>query len=143
MKKTLDELLPHRPPFRFLDRLLEARTDGCVGEYTFTADAYFFKGHFPGFPVVPGVLLVEAIAQCGGAGVVESDLVEARSILLATVSSAKFRRPVRPDETVRFEVEYMKTSPRLLRQRGKAFVGGEIAAEAEWVCIVGKDMAKA
>ncbi len=143
MKKTLDELLPHRPPFRFLDRLLEARTDGCVGEYTFTADAYFFKGHFPGFPVVPGVLLVEAIAQCGGAGVVESDLVEARSILLATVSSAKFRRPVRPDETVRFEVEYMKTSPRLLRQRGKAFVGEEIAAEAEWVCIVGKDMAKA
>jgi len=139
MTKTLEELLPHRPPFRFLDRLVEARKDGCVGEYTFPADAYFFKGHFPAFPVVPGVLLVEAMAQCGGAGVVESDLAHSKTILLGTVSSAKFRRPVRPGETIRFEIEYLKTTARLLRQRGKAYVGAEIAAEAEWVCLMGRD----
>lgn len=138
MKKTLDELLPHREPFRFLDRLTDARTDGCVGEYTFRPETPFFKGHFPGFPVVPGVILIEAMAQCGGAGVVESDLALSKNILLGSVSEAKFRRPVRPGETVRFEIEYVKTSSRLLRQRGKAYVGDEIAAEAEWVCMMGK-----
>lgn len=139
MTKTLEELLPQRPPFRFLDRLVEARDDGCIGEYTFPADAYFFKGHFPDFPVVPGVLLVEAMAQCGGAGVVESDLANSKTILLGTVSSAKFRRLVRPNEKLRFEIEYLKTTSRLLRQRGKAYVGEEIAAEAEWVCLMKRD----
>ena len=138
MKKKLDELLPHRPPFRFLDRLIETRPDGCVGEYAFPADAFFFKGHFPGFPVVPGVLLIEAMAQCGGAGIVESDMGNSSSILLGSITNAKFRRPVRPTETIRFEVEYLRTSDRVLRQRGKAYVGGEIAAEAEWVCLMGK-----
>ena len=88
---------------------------------------------------MPGVLLVEAMAQCGGAGVVESDLAHSKTILLGTVSSAKFRRPVRPGETIRFEIEYLKTTARLLRQRGKAYVGAEIAAEAEWVCLMGRD----
>lgn len=138
MTKTMDELLPHRPPFRFIDRLLDARTDGCVGEFTFVPETPFFAGHFPHYPVVPGVILVEAMAQCGGAGVVESDLANSKNIFLGSVTEAKFRRPVRPGETVRFEIEYVKTSPRLLRQRGKAYVGTEIAAEAEWICVMGK-----
>jgi len=79
------------------------------------------------------------MAQCGGAGVVESNRAHAGLILLGTVTSAKFRRPVRPGETVRFVIEYLKTTARLLRQRGKAYVGAEIAAEAEWVCLMGRD----
>ena len=135
MKSPLDSLLPHRPPFRFIDEIVEARTDGCIAEYAFKDDEFFFKGHFPGLPVVPGVLLIEAMAQCGGAAVAKAGLATSKTILLATISSAKFRRPVRPNEKVRFEIEYLKTSERLLRQRGKAFVGDEVAAEAEWVCI--------
>ena len=130
-------LLPHRFPFLFVDSIEHADQQRIVGTRRFGADEPFFTGHFPEYAVVPGVLLVEAMAQTGGAGVkLLGTLGEDRLLFLATIEKAKFRRQVRPNETVRFEVENLRVSPRMLRQRGTASVDGEVACEAEWMCVV-------
>ena len=87
--------------------------------------------------MVPGVILVESMAQCGGAGVRELGKLGDALFFLATVEKAKFRRQVRPGETIRIEVENLKVSPRMLKQKGTAYVGDETAAEAQWLCLVG------
>ena len=129
--KPVTSLIPHRDPFLFVDRILEAGAEKIVGERTFPESTWFFKGHFPEYPVVPG-------AQCGGAGLVDAGLMENRVFLLVSVSEAKFRRQVRPNEKLRLEIENLKVSSRLVKQRGKAWVGDELAAEAEWFCVPGK-----
>lgn len=137
MSTAIENLLPHRDPFLFVDEIREATTERIVGIRTFGKDEPFFVGHFPGYPVVPGVLLVESMAQCGGAGVNQLGLIGQKLFFLASISSAKFRRQVRPGETVEMSVENLRISDRMLRQRGTAVVDGEIACEAEWMCVVG------
>jgi 3-hydroxyacyl-[acyl-carrier-protein] dehydratase len=131
--KSLAELLPHRAPFLLVDRLEVAERERIVAYRTFTDADYFFKGHFPGYPVVPGVLLIEAMAQAGAAGVRELGIVTAKKFFLGSVEKAKFRRPVRPNEEVRMEIENLRLSPKVIKQRGTAYVGDEVAAEAEWL----------
>ena len=136
---AVESLIPHRDPFLFVDRIISADAEKTVGERTFPETAWFFKGHFPGHPVVPGVLLVETLAQCGGAGLVHCGVMKNRIFLLVTVTSAKFRRVVRPGELLRLEIENRKVGNRLVKQFGKAWVGDELAAEAEWICVPGKE----
>jgi len=134
----IETLLPHREPFLFVDDIVEAGKEKIVARHVFTEKEVFFKGHFPGYPVVPGVILIETMAQSGGAGLRKLGVLGDKALFfLATVDKVKFRRQVRPGDEVRSEIETLRSSPRMIKQAGRAYVGEELAAEAEWMCLVG------
>ena len=137
MSKETEELLPHRDPFLFVDSVEINDDETITGYRTFTDKEFFFKGHFPEYPVVPGVILVETMAQCGGAGIAKSGALKGKLFFLATIEKAKFRRQVRPNDKVRLEVVNVRISAAMIKQSGKAYVGDELAAEASWMCLVG------
>jgi 3-hydroxyacyl-[acyl-carrier-protein] dehydratase len=134
----LHRWLPHRTPFLFVDRIEEATDERIVGYRLFTEADFFFQGHFPGYPVVPGVILLETMAQVGGAGIKKLGKVKADGLFfLATVDKVKFRRQVRPGDEVQVVVQNLRVSNKMVKQSGQALVGDELAAEAEWLCLVG------
>lgn len=136
--KDIQELLPHRKPFLFVDELLEVSEEKIIGKRTYTPEEFFFPGHFPEYPVVPGVILVETMAQCGGAGVRQlGSLGDDALFFLAAIEKAKFRRQVRPNETIRMEISNDRISARMIKQSGKCYVDDELACEASWLCLVG------
>lgn len=135
--KSITELIPHRRPFLFVDKLDEVSETRIVGTRRYTEEDNFFKGHFPDYPVVPGVVLIESMAQCGGAGAAQLGIIGDKLFFMASVDKVKFRRPVRPGDEVRFEVENVQMTPKGIRQTGKAYVGDERAAEASWLCLIG------
>jgi len=138
MKSEIESLLPHREPFLFVDEIIEASNEKIAARRIFSESEYFFKGHFPDYPVVPGVILVETMAQSGGAGLRKLGVLGEDSLFFfASVDKVKFRRQVRPGDEVRSEIENLRVSPKMIKQRGKAYVGDELAAEAEWLCLIG------
>lgn len=134
----IEQLLPHRAPFLFVDAITQADEKKIVAKHVFTEKEFFFAGHFPEYPVVPGVILIETMAQSGGAGLRKLGILGDDGLFfLASVDKVKFRRQVRPGDEVRSEVENLRISPRMIKQRGTAYVGDEVAAEAEWMCLIG------
>ncbi|MDR3138548.1 MAG: 3-hydroxyacyl-ACP dehydratase FabZ [Treponema sp.] len=137
----IEALLPHRYPFLFVDEIIEADQDQVIARHVFTEGEFFFRGHFPQYPVVPGVILIETMAQSGGAGLKKLGLLgaggESALFFLASVDKVKFRRQVRPGEEVRSVIKNLRISSKMIKQAGKAYVGEEVAAEAEWLCLVG------
>ena len=134
----IEKLLPHREPFLFVDEIIEADEKKIIARHVFTEKEFFFAGHFPGYPVVPGVILIETMAQSGGAGLRKLGVLGSDALFfLASVDKVKFRRQVRPGDEVRSEIENLRVSARMIKQSGKAYVGDELAAEAEWMCLVG------
>ncbi len=137
--ESAEELLTHRAPFLYLDELIEATDEHCVGTRYFGDDEPFFKGHFPDYPVVPGVILLETLAQTGGAGLRQVGvLAKGTFFVLAAIEKAKFRNQVRPGDTAIIKVEHVRVSRIMIRQKGIITVNGKVAAEATWMCIVGK-----
>lgn len=130
--ENIESYLPHRQPFLFVD---DVRIEGStiLASRIFKSDEWFFKGHFPAYPVVPGVLLVESLAQAGGVGAKLLGVKPKGLFVLARIRSATFRRQVRPGERLDMEVSIVKSSALVLHQKGRGMVDGQVAVEAEWV----------
>ena len=129
------QILPHRYPMLLVDSIVELEAERIVGIKNVTANEPFFMGHFPDIPVMPGVLIVEAMAQTAGVLVLKSiPDRETKMVLLVSVESAKFRRPVVPGDQLRIEMTLLKRKASVAKMAGKAYVGGVVVAEAEVMC---------
>ena len=132
--KEIQEILPHRFPFLLVDRILELELGKqVVGIKNVTINEPFFAGHFPGYPIMPGVLILEAMAQVGGFLLMSSLATRAEKKLLyfTGIDRARFRRPVVPGDQIRFEVKILQRRRQVCRMKGEAYVDGKLVAEAE------------
>ena len=128
-------ILPHRYPFLLVDRIVELEAERIVGIKNVTVNEPFFTGHFPDFPVMPGVLVVEAMAQVAGVLVLKSiPDRDKKLVLLAAVEYARFRRPVVPGDTLRIEMTVVKRKATVAKMAGRATVDGLRVADAEVLC---------
>jgi 3-hydroxyacyl-[acyl-carrier-protein] dehydratase len=132
-------LIPHRYPMLLVDRAEDYRPNqSIVGIKSVTVNEPFFVGHFPTYPVMPGVLIVEAIAQTGAVLMSKSlDIaVEGKTILFMSLDNCRFRHPVRPGDLLRMPVEVLRARGGVFKFRGKALVGDKLAAEVEFAAMV-------
>jgi len=128
-------ILPHRYPFLLVDRIVEIEPERIVGIKNVTVNEPHFMGHFPDFPVMPGVLIVEAMAQCAGVLVLKSVPDRANKlVLLVAIENARFRKPVVPGDTLRMEMKVIKRKASVAKMAGVATVDGVVAAEVEVMC---------
>ncbi|HEX9136438.1 MAG TPA: 3-hydroxyacyl-ACP dehydratase FabZ [Nitrospirota bacterium] len=136
------DILPHRYPFLLVDRILEMEMGKrVVGIKNVTINEPFFQGHFPGHPIMPGVLLLEAMAQTGGVLAMRSAEAEGmdikkKVIYFMTIDKVKFRKPVLPGDQVRFELELNKSRSNIRGFKAQALVDGAVVAEAELMAMI-------
>jgi 3-hydroxyacyl-[acyl-carrier-protein] dehydratase len=132
----IQKILPHRPPFLLIDRIIELEPKKrIVGLKNVTMNEPFFVGHFPNFPVMPGVLIIEAMAQTGGVLALQDETIGSdKLVLFAAIEGAKFRRPVVPGDQLRLELEVLQRHTTFARMKGRALVDGKLVAEAILIC---------
>ena len=131
------DLLPHRPPFLLLDEITSLEPgQRATGRWRLTGDEDFFAGHFPGRPTLPGVLMVESIAQLGAVAVLADERFAGKLPLFGGVDGARFRRQVSPGDTLELSVELGRMSARAGKGHGRATVDGELACEADLLFVL-------
>ncbi len=136
--QAIKKILPHRYPMLLVDRILELEPERVVGIKNVTGNEPFFAGHFPEYPVMPGVLVIEAMAQVAGVLVLSQLADPQKVVFLATIERAKFRRPVVPGDQLRIEMKVLKKKSRVAKMAGTATVEGQVVAEAEVMCKLGE-----
>ena len=137
---AIQQILPHRYPFLLVDRILEVEEGKkVVGIKNVSMNEPFFQGHFPNYPVMPGVLIIEAMAQVGAVAILSMPAFAGRIALLAGIDKARFRRQVVPGDILRIEVEVLKLRGSVGKSQARAYVGEELAVEAELMFALGKE----
>ena len=130
--EEIQDIIPHRPPFLMVDRILEVKPgESAVGEKTFPAADPIFQGHFPGNPVVPGVLIIEALAQVGAVAILVLPENRGKIPYFAAIDGVRFRKPVRPGDSIRLEVGLSRMRRGVGKGTARASVGGETVSEGE------------
>lgn len=127
--KGIEAIIPHRWPFLLIDRIVELEGQRAVGIKQVSAGEIYFQGHFPAAPIMPGVLIVEAMAQVGAVALLSRDEYKGKLVLFAGIDGVRFRRPVVPGDTLRLEVELTALRGPVGKGAGKAFVDGQLVAE--------------
>ncbi|HEX3663730.1 MAG TPA: 3-hydroxyacyl-ACP dehydratase FabZ [Rhizomicrobium sp.] len=137
--EQIKRLLPHRAPFLFVEKLSDIRPgESAVGHKAVSYNEPYFQGHFPEYAVMPGVLIIEAMAQTAGALVVHTLKIssENRVVYFMTIDKARFRRPVRPGDMLKIPVKALRQRGPVWKFSGEAFVDGELCAEAEFGAMI-------
>ncbi|ETA80248.1 MULTISPECIES: 3-hydroxyacyl-ACP dehydratase FabZ [Youngiibacter] len=130
--------IPHRQPFLLIDRVDEVRPgEYCRAIKNVTMNEDFFRGHYPEHPVMPGVLIVEAMAQTGAVGILSMESMKGKMPFFAGLDKVKFRKQVRPGDTLTLEVNITKLKSTFGKGTGKAFVNGEVVCEGELLFVLG------
>jgi 3-hydroxyacyl-[acyl-carrier-protein] dehydratase len=141
--QEISQLLPHRYPMLMVDRIVDISADSIVGIKNVTVNEPHFTGHFPSFPVMPGVLIIEAMAQV--AGILVGKLAphtRGKVMFLASVDEAKFRKPVVPGDQLRIEMKMLRLKHTVAKMQGVATVDGQVVAEATLMCKLTDRMAE-
>ena len=139
-KKQIEELLPHREPMLLIDELKEIKKlTSATGVVNVKKDSFFVQGHFPGEPVMPGVLIVEAFGQAAAAltaSGIDKATYENKLVFLMTIEKARFRNPVVPDCKLELNIEAIRSHGRVWKYKGEAFVSGKKMADAQWAATI-------
>jgi 3-hydroxyacyl-[acyl-carrier-protein] dehydratase len=131
------DLLPHRPPFLFVDEVVSLEAgQSASGRWHLTGEEWFFAGHFPGRPTLPGVLMCEAIAQMGAIAVLADSRFAGKLPLFGGLDGARFRRQVSPGDTLTLEVQLGRMSARAGKGTGRALLGDQVACECELMFVL-------
>ena len=138
-REVIMQLIPHRPPFLLVDEILELEPGKrVVGRREIRADDWWFPGHFPERPVMPGVLTIEAIAQAGAVAVLADEANRGKIPFFAGIDDCRFKRVVEPGDILTLECEFVRVRGPIAKGEGRALVGDEVAAEAKLTVFVGE-----
>jgi 3-hydroxyacyl-[acyl-carrier-protein] dehydratase len=136
-QEEIKQIIPHRDPFILVDEVESLTADSIVAYKHVTGEEDFFRGHFPSYPVMPGVLIIEALAQAGAIVFLSRDEFRGKIAFFAGIDKARFKRQVVPGDTIRLEVTMTKMRSSIGFATGKAYVGDQLAASAEIMCAIG------
>lgn len=136
--QALMKIMPHRYPFLLVDRIIDLEpSKKVVAQKNVTINEPFFQGHFPGHPIMPGVLVVEALAQAGGFLILNTiENPENKLVYFMTIENARFRLPVTPGDVLRFELELLNLRKSSCKIAGKAYVNGKVTTEATFMAAI-------